>query len=139
MDHIVTFRTFKDGDYDMCCEWWRWWWDGEIPVRRQLLPDDKSCYVIESNGIPVAAGFLFTFENPLVGYGPTWVVSNPNYKEKNRRQMLELLISSIEKDAKETFGMVQLFTVCGNRFLQDIHKKLDWFMMPAKYEAFKYL
>jgi hypothetical protein len=66
-------------------------------------------------------------------------VSNPEYKEKDRRQILELLISSIEKDAKETFGMVQLFTVCGNRFLQDIHKKLDWFMMPAKYEAFKYL
>ena len=49
------------------------------------------------------------------------------------------LISNIEKDAKQTFGMVQLFTVCGNTFLQDIHKKLDWFMMPAKYEAFKYL
>ena len=37
----VTFRTFKDGDYDMVSEWWRWWWKGEIPVKRILLPQDN--------------------------------------------------------------------------------------------------
>ena len=123
----------------MCCEWWDWWWQGEIPVKKELLPCESTSFIIESNNIPVAAGFLYKFENPLVGYGPTWVVSNPNYKKKDRRQMLELLITCIEKEAKEIYGMVQLFTVCGNRFMQQIHKKLDWCMHPAAYEAFKYL
>ena len=137
MNNKITFRSFKEGDYEMCCEWWRWWWK-DIPVKKELLPQDGTCFIIESNNIPVAAGFLYTFENPLVAYGPTWVVSNPEYKEKDRRQVLELLITCIEKEAKE-LGIVQLFTVCGNRFMQQIHKKLDWYMQPAAYEAFKYL
>ena len=138
MDHKVKFRTFKKGDYEMCCDWWKWWWK-DIPVKKALLPNDKTCFVIESNGIPVAAGFLYPFENSLVGYGPTWVVSNPEYREKDRRKLLEFLITCIEKEAKETYGMVQLFTVCGNKFMQKIHEKLNWYMQPAAYEAFKYL
>jgi len=138
MDHKVKFRTFKEGDYEMCCEWWKWWWK-DIPVKKELLPSNETCFIIESNGTPVAAGFLYRVENPLLGYGPTWVVSNPEYREKDRRKLLEFLITCIEKEAKETYGMVQLFTVCGNRFMQDIHKKLNWYMQPANYEAFKYL
>ena len=138
MDHKVKFRTFKEGDYEMCCEWWKWWWK-DIPVKKELLPSNETCFIIESNGTPVAAGFLYRVENPLLGYGPTWVVSNPEYRKKDRRKLLEFLITCIEKEAKETYGMVQLFTVCGNRFMQDIHKKLNWYMQPANYEAFKYL
>ena len=135
----ITFRSFKEGDYETCCKWWAWWWKGAIPVKRELLPHDSTCFIIEKEDIPVAAGFLYTMENPLVGYGPTWVVSSPDYKEKDRRQILELLITRIEKEAKDTYGMVQLFTVCGNRFMQQIHRKLNWCMHPAAYEAFKYL
>jgi hypothetical protein len=138
MDHKVKFRTFKEGDYEMCCEWWKWWWK-DIPVKKELLPSNETCFIIESNGTPVAAGFLYRVENPLLGYGPTWVVSNPEYRKKDRRKLLEFLITCIETEAKETYGMVQLFTVCGNRFMQDIHKKLNWYMQPANYEAFKYL
>ena len=105
----------------MCCEWWRWWWK-EIPVKKELLPQDGTCFIIESKNIPVAAGFLYTLDNPLIAYGPTWVVSNPEYKEKDRRQVLELLITRIEDEAKK-LGVKQLFTVCGNRFMQQIHKK----------------
>ena len=104
----INFRSFKKGDYEMCCEWWKWWWK-DIPVKRDLLPSNETCFIIESNGTPVAAGFLFTFENPLVGYGPTWVVSNPAYKEKDRRQILELLISSIEKDANATNVVIMVW------------------------------
>ena len=135
----ITFRSFKEGDYETCCDWWDWWWKGEIPVKKELLPHDSTCFIIEKEDITVAAGFLYAFENPLVGYGPTWVVSNPDYREKDRRQILELLITRIEKEAKDTYGMVQLFTVCGNRFMQQIHRKLNWCMHPAAYEAFKYL
>jgi hypothetical protein len=138
MNNKITFRSFKEGDYEMCCEWWKWWWNGSIPVKRNLLPDDGTCFVIESNDTPVAAGFLYPFINPLVAYGPTWVVSNPEYREKDRQQVLELLIKCIEDKAK-SYGVVQLFTVCGNRFMQKIHKKLKWDMHKTEYEAFKFL
>ena len=47
MKNKVTFRSFKEGDYEMCCKWWRWWWK-EIPVKKELLPQDGTCFIIES-------------------------------------------------------------------------------------------
>jgi hypothetical protein len=137
MENEVTFRTFKKGDYEMCCKWWKWWWK-DIPVKKALLPDDIRCFVIESNGVPVAASFLFAMVNPLVGYN-TWTISNPEYREKDRRQMLELLITCIEQEARDRWGMKMVFTVCGNRFMEQIHRKLGWDMHKTDYEAFKYL
>jgi len=134
----VTFRTFKDGDYEMVSEWWRWWWKGEIPVKKILLPQDNRCFIIESNGTPVAASFLYV--DRFIGY-ITWTVSNPNYKELDRRQMLELLITNIEKEADETWGVKFLFTVCGNKHMEKIHRKLNWYVEDSSpaYECFKYL
>ena len=68
----------------------------------------------------------------------TYLVSNPKYKEKDRRKLIETLITSVEKEA-EKYGVLQLFTVCGNKHISDIHKNLGWDMSPARYEAFKYL
>lgn len=138
MEKEIIFRTFKEGDYEMCCDWWDWWWKGEIPVKRELLPEKDRCFIIEIDGVAVAANFLY--KDGLCGY-LTWMVSNPNYKEKNRRQMIELLITRIEKEAKEKYNLRFLFTVCGNIHTQNIHRKLDWFIedsAPA-YETFKYL
>jgi hypothetical protein len=137
MKNEVTFRTFKEGDYEMCCEWWKWWWDGEIQ-RRQFLPIDTRCFVIESNDIPVAAGFLFVDGN--MGY-LTYVVSNPEYREADRRQILEQLVNCIEREAKEQWGVEFILTVCGNVHMENIHNKLGWYVdktAPA-YETIKYL
>lgn len=138
MEKEVTFRTFKKGDYEMCCDWWDWWWKGEIPVKKELLPSEDRCFIIESNGTPVAANFLY--KDGFCGY-LTWMVSNPKYREKDRRQIIELLITRIEKEAKEIHNLRFLFTVCGNTHTQNIHRKLGWFLedsAPA-YETFKYL
>lgn len=138
MENKVTFRTFREGDYEMVSKWWRWWWKGEIPVKKSLLPRDDRCFIIESNDTPVAASFLYVDE--LVGY-ITWTVSNPNYRETDRRQMLELLVKCIEDEAKNQWKVEFLFTVCGNKHIENIHRKLDWFVedsAPA-YECFKYL
>lgn len=141
MDNKITFRTFKKGDYEMVSEWWRWWWKGEIPVKQSLLPQDNRCFIIESNGIPVAASFLYTpmGRESNLGY-LTWTVSNPEYKERDRRQVLELLITSIEKEAEEVWDIKFLFTVCGNKHMENIHRKLDWYIEDSSpaYECFKY-
>lgn len=122
----------------MVCEWWRWWWKGEIPVKRALLPRDSRCFVIESNDIPVAASFLYAEE--LMGF-ITWTVSNPEYKEIDRRQLLELLITNIEREAEEQWGIKFLMTVCGNKHMENIHNKLGWYIEKSSpaYECFKYL
>ena len=85
MNDNINFRSFKEGDYETCCEWWKWWWKrtGLNPVQRALLPDDERCFIIEKNGIPVAAYFLLVFEFRLVAF-TTYLVTNPRYKEKDR-------------------------------------------------------
>ena len=82
---------------------------------------------------------LFVGKTAPIGY-LTWVVSNPNYREPNRRELLELLIMNIEKHAK-SLGVKFLFTVCGNKHLENIHKKLDWWIDKSvpSYEIFKYI
>ena len=138
MDSDVIFRTFKEGDYELCREWWKWWWDDIDlqPVRRGLLPQDERCYVVEKNGIPVACTFLFlSYDVPAIAW-TSYLVSNPKYKEKDRRYLIGLLINNVEKEA-EKYGVIRLFTVCGDKHMTDIHEKLDWCMVPARFEAFK--
>ena len=138
MENKIVFRSFCDKDYEIICKWWDFWWGKEMQIERDVLPGNDYCFIIEKNNTPIASIFLYVDKNAPVGY-LTYMVSNPEYREKDRRKLLEFLITCIEKEAKETHGMVQLFTVCGNRFMQDIHKKLNWYMQPANYEAFKYL
>tara|TARA_R110002012_G_scaffold141675_1_gene299480 strand:+ start:666 stop:1130 length:465 start_codon:yes stop_codon:yes gene_type:complete len=139
MDNI-SFRSFKKGDYEVCCEWWKWWWGsfGAEPIRRGFLPKDERCYVIEKNGIPIACTFLIlSYDIPAVAW-TTYLVSNPSYREKDRRKIIETLVKNVEIEA-EKYGVLQLFTVCGSNHMSDIHRDLGWSMSPAKHEAFKYL
>mgnify|MGYP003679828578 FL=1 len=136
----IIFRSFKEGDYKTCCEWWKFWWGsfGAEPIRRGFLPKDERCYIIEKDNIPIAATFLIlSYDIPAVAW-TTYLVSNPEYKEKDRRSLIETLIKNVEKKA-EKYGVLQLFTVCGDKHMSDIHKNLEWEMSPAKHEAFKYL
>ena len=140
MENRVVFRNFKKGDYETVCKWWKWWWGsfGAEPIRRGFLPKDKRCYIIEKDGIPIASTFLIlSYDIPAVAWS-TYLVSNPKYKEKDRREIIKTLITKVEEEA-EKYGVLQLFTVCGDKHISDIYRSLDWDMSPAKYEAFKYL
>ena len=135
----INFRSFKKGDYEICCEWWKWWWKkvGLDPVQRVFLPKYERCFVLEKDGIPIVATFLFLTEKPIVAW-TTYLVSNPEYKEKDRRDLIKLLIKNVEKEA-EKYGIIQMFTVCGDVHMSNIHESLDWIMVPVKHEGFKYL
>lgn len=140
MSTIVNFRSFKKGDYEKCCEWWRWWDKsfGGQGIERKLLPNDERCYVIEKNNIPVACTFLFLCLDIKHLAWTANLISNPKYKEKDRRELIELLIENVSKEAKK-YGVSQLFTVCGDKHMSNIHKNLNWVMTPIEHEAFKYL
>ena len=139
MNDNINFRSFKKGDYETCCEWWKWWWKrcGLNPVKRVFLPKDERCFIIEKNNIPIACYFLFIMEPMTVGW-VTYLVSNPKYKEKDRKDLIKLLIQNVEKEA-EKYGILQLFTVCGDKHMSNIQNSLDWIMVPVKHEGFKYL
>ena len=140
MENKILFRNFQKGDYETCCKWWKWWWGsfGAEPIRRGFLPKDERCYIIEKDGVPVASTFLMLcYDIPAVAW-TTYLVSNPDYKEKDRRSIIKTLVRKVEKEAEKS-GVIQLFTVCGDKHISDIYRDLEWDMSPARYEAFKYL
>ena len=140
MENKIVFRSFKKGDYETCCKWWKWWWGsfGAEPIRRGFLPKDERCYIIEKDGVPVASTFLMLcYDIPAVAW-TTYLVSNPDYKEEDRRSIIKTLVRKVEKEAEKS-GVIQLFTVCGDKHISDIYRDLEWDMSPARYEAFKYL
>jgi|TARA_R100001129_G_scaffold105003_1_gene71772 hypothetical protein len=139
MHSELTFRSFNDKDYNTVNSWWDYWWTEGDGIERKFLPRNKSCFIIEKGNIPIAAAFLFIDKYSPMAY-LTYMVSNPKYREKDRRSIIEQLITNIEKEAKSQ-GVEFIFTVCGNIHLENIHGKLGWTIdksAPA-YETFKYI
>ena len=139
MNDKLIFRSFNNEDYIVTFKWWNWWWGDKKGIEREILPHNDYCYIIEKNNIPIASAFLYVDKHAPMGY-LTFVVSNPEYKEKDRRLIIEQLIKNIEEEAKSQ-GIKFIFTVCGNIHVENIHNKLGWTVdktTPA-YETFKYI
>jgi len=134
----LVFRSFSDKDYVIVHEWWNWWWGKDKGIEKDILPEDNDCYMIEKNNTPVAAGFLYIGKNAPIGY-LTFLVSNPNYREKDRKFIIEKLIVNIEQEAKLQ-GIKFMFTVCESVNMKNMHNKLGWTISKApSYETFKYI
>ena len=139
MKNEIIFRSFCDKDYEIICKWWDFWWGKETQIERDVLPGNDYCFIIEKNNTPIASIFLYVDKNAPVGY-LTYMVSNPEYREKDRRIIIEQLILDVESKAKSE-GLKFIFTVCGNVHMENIHSKLGWTVdktAPA-YETFKYI
>jgi hypothetical protein len=52
-------------------------------------------------------------------------VSDPEYRDKDRKQALELLITTAENACKE-LGKVHMFSIGRNKHLIRTHEKLGW-------------
>ena len=79
--------------------------------------------MVENNDTPIVAGFLYqTNSNGIL---LEWIVSNPHYKEKDRQQAIELLITEAENASKE-LGYKYMFSIGRNKHLIKTHKKLKW-------------
>ena len=122
MSNKLTVRNLKKDDYDFIAKWWKWWW-GTTVDRDFLQENGTGGYIIEKNNYPIACGFTYTTNSKITWLA--WVVSNPEYKSKDRRSIIKLLIKNIEETCKK-LGYNYLFTVCTNKHLINIHESLGW-------------
>ena len=119
----MNTRLLKDEDWDTLCEWWKAWPGWESPPK-SLLPDNgKGGLMVEKDGIPIIAGFIYLTNSEACWL--EWVVSNPKYKNRDRKQAIELLITSIEQTCKG-LGKTHMFSIGRNKHLIETHKKLGW-------------
>ena len=121
-------RVLLESDWDTLCKWWESWPDWVNPPKT-LLPDNGTGgLMVEKDGKPIVAGFLYLTNSDAVLL--EWIVSDPEYREKDRKQALELLITSAEKACK-SLGKVHMFSIGRNRHLIETHKKLGWHVDPS--------
>ena len=122
MDSSLLVRNLNKDDYDFISKWWEWWRWKVIPS--ELLPDNGlSGLIVEKNGIRIVSGFIITTNSK--GAMLEWIVSNPEYKDKDRKYAIELLIQTAEEYCKE-LGFAYMFSIGRNKYLIETHKKLGW-------------
>jgi hypothetical protein len=119
----LKVRTLTDNDWDTLCKWWESWPEWVNPPKSFLPDNGKGGFIVEKNNKPICAGFIYLTNSDAVLL--EWIVSDPEYRDNDRKQALELLISSAEAACKE-IGKVHMFTIGRNKHLIDIHKKLGW-------------
>jgi len=98
-------RRLSNDDYNELCQWWAaWGW--EAPVPKDFL-SDTGIMVSEEN-VNICAGFLYTISNAPVGWF-TFPVSNPAIRGVARKKAIQIMISEIEKIAKDN-GIKYLYS-----------------------------
>ena len=136
MENELTFRPLKEEDYETICKWWKQWEWPVIP--KEMLPNNgKGGFIVEKNNMPIVSGFLYLTNS--TGALFEWVVSNPEYKEEDRKEAIELLINNVEQTCKN-IGVKYIFSIGRNKRLMETHKKLGWSVdKKPSYEIIKNL
>jgi hypothetical protein len=71
----------------------------------------------------IAAGFLYLSNSKVAWLD--WIISNPEYKESDRKQALALLIDELEKVAlAQDYSII--ISIARNKSLINIHKELGY-------------
>ena len=116
----LNIRKLVKEDLTFIKKWWDAWPEWKAPAD-DFLPETG--VVVESNGEPVIAGFIY-LTNAKVAL-LEWIISDPEYRDKNRKQALELLITGAEQIIKD-LGYKYSFSICRHKSLIETHRKLGW-------------
>ena len=115
----LIFRFLNKKDYKTICEWWKWWRWPIIPF--EMLPETG--FMIEKNEIPIVSAYLYLTNSTTAIL--EWIVSNPNYRENDRQEAIELLINEAEVFCKK-MKYKHIFSIGKNKHLIKTHEKLGW-------------
>tara|TARA_A100001388_G_scaffold232048_1_gene184569 strand:+ start:16443 stop:16850 length:408 start_codon:yes stop_codon:yes gene_type:complete len=130
-----NIRKLTENDWDTLVSWWDAWPTWVNPPKDFLPDNGTGGLIIEKNNIPIVAGFLYFTNSAAVLL--EWIISNPEYKEKDRKEAIETLIQSAEIFCKNN-NKKYMFSIGRNKSLINIHKKLNWSIdEKASYEITK--
>jgi hypothetical protein len=118
----LSVRILSKDDYQTLERWWVEW--GWIPPPRDFLPLDGLCGgMVESDGQPVVAGFMYT-TNAKVAW-IDWVVSDRSYRNDDRSEAINLLLAFLEKLARQTDAKY-LYALLKHKGLQESYEALGY-------------
>lgn len=119
----LNVRNLKESDWDTLCKWWEAWPKWVNPPKSFLPDNGTGGLMIYKGDQPICAGFLYFTNSDAVLL--EWIVSDPEYRDKDRKEALELLITTAEETCKDV-GVAYMFSIGRNRHLINTHKKLGW-------------
>ena len=120
---IFDIRPLTEEDYEThLTKWWSdWGWTAPV---KDFLPDNGTGgLMVYKDKTLIVAGFIYYTNSK--GALLEWIVSNPKYKEADRKDAIELLINTAEKVCKAN-GVEYMFSIGRNKSLINIHKELGW-------------
>ena len=98
----MNIRRLTDKDWDTLVSWWSNWPKWKAPVKDFLPENGKGGLIVEINDTPVVAGFIYLTNSKTALL--EWIVSNPKYRESDRKAAIELLITGAENLVKSGIG-----------------------------------
>ena len=119
----LNIRKITENDWDTLVSWWDAWPEWVNPPKGFLPDNGTGGLIIEKNNKPIVAGFLYFTNSEAVLL--EWIISDPNYKEKDRKNAIEMLIKGAEIFCKNN-GKNYMFSIGRNKHLINTHKKLGW-------------
>ena len=119
----LNIRRLTENDWDTLTHWWDAWPEWTAPPKDFLPENGKGGLMVEKNNNSVMAGFLYLTNSKTALL--EWIISDPNYRDNDRKQALELLITASEEVCKE-LGYKYVFSICRNKNLINTHRKLGW-------------
>ena len=122
---LIT-RKIEEKDWDTLCEWWNGH-DFPIPSKDALPEHGMGGLIVEQDGFPVIAGFLF--QTNTKGCWFEFIISNPDYKE-SREKITKELVNKAEIAAK-ILGYKYMLFVGKSKGLIKNFEELGWTKDPV--------
>ena len=119
----LNIRRLKEEDFDVLTSWWKEWPEWEVMPRSYYPDNGKGGCLVEKDNKPIVAGFIYLTNSK--GALLEWIVSDPNYRDDDRQEAIELLISGCENVCK-SLGYEYVFSIGRTKKLIDTHKKMGW-------------
>ena len=116
----LNIRRLNDEDYSTLVKWWDAWPEWQAPPKT-FLPDTG--FIVEKNNIGIVAGYVYMTNSKAALL--EWIISNPEYRESDRKDAITLLIEAVERVLSDQ-GIKHVFTIGRHKSLINLHKKLGW-------------
>jgi hypothetical protein len=94
-----NIRRLEESDYDELVKWWKdWKWDA--PPRDFLPENGTGGFMVSNSDSDICAGFIYLTNSKIAWI--EFVISNKQYKGKDRKDAIQFLINSLSAIAEES-------------------------------------
>jgi len=119
----LNIRRLEESDWETLCSWWDKWPEWVNPPKDFLPDNGTGGLMVYKHNTPIVAGFIYYTNSKAALL--EWIISNPDYREADRKQALELLIQAAENVCKAN-GIKYMFSIGRSKPLIETHRKLEW-------------